>query len=78
VFKIVENKIRDEGLLVLFSLNPVYKPFFVDVKEIREVWKFVHYISSEIPDPLLPQNELIRTINNLRQEVDIIKKIMKE
>jgi phage repressor protein C with HTH and peptisase S24 domain len=78
VFKIVENKIRDEGLLVLFSLNPVYQPFFVDVKEIREVWKFVHYISSEIPDPLLPQNDLIRTINNLRQEVDIIKQRMKE
>ena len=73
VFKIVENKITDEGILVLYSLNPLYDPFIVDVKNIREVWRFTHYISSELPDPVLPQNELIKTVNNLRKEVRDIK-----
>ena len=73
VFKIVENKIKDEGILILYSLNPLYEPFIIEAKEIREVWKFTHYISSELPDPVLPQNELIKTINNLKQQVDKIK-----
>ncbi len=75
VFKIVENKIREEGILVLYSLNPLYDPFIVEVKDIREIWKFAHYISSELPDPVLPQSELVKTVNNLRKEVREIKKI---
>ena len=73
VFKIVENKITDEGILVLYSLNPLYDPFIVDVKDIREIWRFAHYISAELPDPVLPQNELIKRVNDLRKEVRDIK-----
>ncbi len=78
VFKIAENKIKEEGLLTLFSLNPVYEPFDVDVREIREVWRFVHFISSEIPDPVMPHDELVKTVAALKHEVDHIKKKMKK
>jgi transcriptional regulator with XRE-family HTH domain len=73
VFKIAENKIKEEGKLTLFSLNPIYEPFEVQVNGIREVWKFVHYISSEIPDPLLPEKDIIKTVTSLRHEMNIIK-----
>ncbi len=73
VFKIAENKIKNEGKLSLFSLNPVYEPFDVHVNDIREVWRFVHFISSEIPDPITPANEIIKTVANLRNEMEIIK-----
>jgi transcriptional regulator with XRE-family HTH domain len=74
VFKIAENLIEQEHKLTLFSLNPVYEPFDVNVNEIKEVWKFVNYISAEIPEPMLPEEELIKTVANLKHDMDILKK----
>lgn len=73
VFKIVDNHIRDDGFMTLYSLNTIYEPFRVHVQDIREVWKFVHYISTEIPEPVLPKNELYRTLATLKKEVDNLK-----
>jgi hypothetical protein len=65
-----------EGVLTLYSLNPMYEPFDVAINEIKEVWKFVHFISSELPDPVIPENQLVRTVAGLKQEMDRIKKMM--
>ena len=73
VFKIVDNKIEEEQILTLYSLNPLYEPFNVHVNEIREVWKFVHYICSEIPDPVLPEDNLLKTVANLKQDLNHLK-----
>lgn len=73
VFKIVENLLREEGALRLYSLNPLYQPYDVPVSEIREIWKFVHYISDEIPDPVLPEEKLLTTVAMLKNEVEQIK-----
>ncbi|HYW96966.1 MAG TPA: LexA family transcriptional regulator [Bacteroidales bacterium] len=78
VFKIVESHIRDNGSLTLFSLNPIYDSYDVNVNEIREVWRFVHFISSEIPDPVMPHDELVKTVAVLKHDVDHIKKKIKE
>lgn len=74
VFKIIENHIDKEGKLKLYSLNPVYEPYDVFIKDVREIWKFVHYISNEIPDPVMPGEELVKTVNKLRYEVDLLKR----
>jgi len=73
VFKIVENKIKEEGVLTLFSLNPIYEPFDVKIKDIKEIWKFVHFISQELPEPVLPENELVKTVANLKHDMQRIK-----
>lgn len=73
VFKVIENKIKEEGKLVLYSLNPLYAPYELDVKEIREVWKFVHYISSEIPEPNLPRESLVETVKSLQRQINAIQ-----
>ncbi len=73
VFKIVENLIEKEGKLVCYSLNPLYEPFDIPVSGIREIWKFVHYISHELPEPLIPENQLVRTVAGLKQEMDRLK-----
>ena len=70
----VENLIRKEGKLRLHSLNPVYEPYDVHVNDVREVWKFVNYISNEMPDPDLPHQELARQVNRLREDVEALKK----
>jgi len=74
VFKIAENKIKDHGMLTLYSLNPEYEPFDVEVKEIREIWRFVHYISSEVPDPVMSHDELVKTVTTLKYDVERLKK----
>ncbi len=73
VFKVVENLIEKEGKLRLYSLNPAYEPYEVHVNDIREIWKFVNYISSEMPSSNNPVVRLESQINRLRQDVDDIK-----
>jgi transcriptional regulator with XRE-family HTH domain len=74
VFKIVENNIGAQGVVRLYSLNPVYEPYEVHVNEIREIWRFVHFISHEIPEPIIPENQLVRTVAGLRREMDQLKR----
>lgn len=74
VFKIVQNLLKTEGKLRAYSLNPLYEPYEIDGKDIREMWRFVHYISSEVPEPNLPREELTQTIVQLKRDVEMIKR----
>jgi transcriptional regulator with XRE-family HTH domain len=73
VFKIVENTMETEHTLRLFSLNPDYEPFAINISEIKEIWKFVNYISSEIPDPMIRPDDLIRTVTGLKKDINMLK-----
>ncbi len=73
VFKIVENNLKKDGKLVLYSLNPVYEPYEVHVNEVREIWKFVNYISNELPDPVLPEKQLIQAVAVIKNDLERIK-----
>ena len=73
VFKIIENRFREEGRIILYSLNPLYEPYILQATEIREIWRFVNFISHEIPEPILPENELVRTVAGLKQDMDQLK-----
>ncbi len=73
VFKIVENNLAKSGKLVLYSLNPIYEPYEVHVNEVKEVWRFVNYISSELPDPVLPEKQLIQTVAVIKNDLERIK-----
>lgn len=74
VFKVVENTIEQSGKLVLFSLNPLYEPYEVHINDVREIWKFVHYISDELPEPVLPEKQLLRTVASMKQDLYQLKK----
>ncbi len=73
VFKIVENNIRKDGKLVLYSLNPLYDPYEVHINEVKEIWKFVHYISSKLPDPVLPEKQLLQTVAEMKHDLERLK-----
>lgn len=73
VFKIAENLLEKEHKLRLYSLNPLFEPFEAHVSEIKEIWRFVNYISSEIPDPMIPPDDLIRTVTNLKKDLNLLK-----
>ena len=73
VFKVVENKIEKEKKLTLHSLNTFYKPYDIMISEVKEVWKFVYYFSSVVPEPNMEQETFIETIRVLKNEVKAIQ-----
>ncbi len=75
VFKIVENRINPDGKLILYSLNPLYEPFEIKVSDIHEVWKFVNYISPQIPENKIKDDQ---DSDKLKMELDELKKQVKE
>jgi len=73
VFKILENYIKSDGKLVLYSLNPLYEPYEVHINDVREIWKFVNYISSEIPEPVMPEKQIFQSIAVMKHDLERIK-----
>ncbi|RLD37712.1 MAG: DNA-binding protein [Bacteroidetes bacterium] len=69
VFKVIENKIKKENKFRLHSLNSIYEPYDLLVTEIREVWRFVNYISSEMPEANEMRQDIVQSIDSLRREV---------
>jgi transcriptional regulator with XRE-family HTH domain len=74
VFKVAENNIKTEGKLVLYSLNPLYEPYEVHVNNIKEIWKFVNYISSELPEPVMPERQMMQAVAGMKHDLERIKK----
>jgi len=73
----VNNRIKEEGILKLHSLNTLYQPYDLEVKEVKEIWKFVNYISGEMPDRNIEKDELVSEMRALRQEVRAIQMKLK-
>jgi transcriptional regulator with XRE-family HTH domain len=73
VFKILENNISRDGKLILYSLNPLYEPYEVHINEVKEIWRFVNYISSELPEPVLPEKQIFQSIAVLKNDLERIK-----
>ena len=69
IFKVVENRIAEDGQLRLHSLNPNYLPFSIHINEIREIWKFVHFISAEMPETRPTENEMMDSIREIKEDV---------
>lgn len=78
VFKVVYNQIKATGTLLLCSTNPVYQPYEVPISEVFEIWKFVHFISHELPEPNLSRDELSRSVMDLRKEVGQLRMVMEK
>lgn len=73
VFKVVENLISSKGVLRLYSLNSIYEPYEVHINEIREVWKFVNFISSELPPANSPLDRLTNQVASMQEELSSLK-----
>ena len=72
-FKIVQNNIAENGSLKCISLNPLYQPYDLPVEEVREIWRFVHYISPELPQGKVEIEHLLRSINSIQTDVGALK-----
>jgi transcriptional regulator with XRE-family HTH domain len=73
VFKIVENRLEKARKLTVHSLNPVYESYDIAVDEIKEIWRFRHFISHELPEPEIPKSQIIQRITQLQEEISNLK-----
>lgn len=73
VFKVVENRIQKDRKLILHSLNPLYEPYEIHINQVREVWKFVNYISSEVPPQNKEKDLLADEVEKLKKQVQAIQ-----
>ena len=74
VFKQLKNELAERGCFQLISLNPEYKPYELAASEIQEVWRFVHYISREVTEPQLTDNQIALQLKILTEEINALKR----
>ncbi|WP_167615819.1 XRE family transcriptional regulator [Maribellus sediminis] len=77
VFKLVENNIDEKRSLKLISLNSEYEPYEIAVTEIKEIWKFVCYLNTEIPEPESDLQKVVQSVNAMKMELQQLKSGMK-
>ncbi len=76
VFKIVYNNLMESQSLQLCSTNPMYQPYNVHANDVFEIWKFVNYISPELPDVRMDDTQLGKSIGELQKEIHELKNIL--
>lgn len=72
VFKMVT--LRQDGSVLLRSLNPLFEPYTVAVEEVLEIWAFYAYTSREIPEQESDMNQLMRMMVKMQAEIQDLKK----
>ena len=76
VFKQLKNRLAENGCFQLISLNKIYEPYEIAATEIREIWKFVHYISKEVTEVQLTDGQIEMQLKILTSEIQDLKKRM--
>lgn len=76
VFKVAFNHLKQDKTLLLHSLNPLYKDYPVKINEVREVWKFVSYFSSELPDTNNFKEDFLLSLKDLEEKIKTLKLVM--
>ena len=73
VYKRVQNRIEEDGLLYLHSDNPSYPPYPVKIEDVMEVWRAKAYISMDFPDSEMNLQKLAGIVMDLQKEVIKLK-----
>ena len=76
VFKVVYNNIKVKKKLLLKSLNFVYEPYEVSIGEIKEVWEFVNYISTQMPESNQSKEEVNKSVTLIQEEMRKIAEVL--
>jgi len=70
VFKQVVNNIKTSRSLLLKSLNAEeFQPYEVPVTDVLEVWKFMSYVSNEVPAGNISMTAIASALNEIRVDI---------
>jgi transcriptional regulator with XRE-family HTH domain len=76
VFKVAYNHIKSKKKLLLKSLNFVYEPYEVNIGDIKEVWEFVNYISTQMPESNQSKEEVNKSVTLIQEEMRKIAEVL--
>ena len=77
VFKIINRISNVPHAIQLSSTNPIYEPYIVNYNDIIEIWQFVNYISNDLPEVQIPENDLLNSVKGLQKEVHELKNVLR-
>lgn len=69
VFKRVFHYVENPGYLQLVSSNPLFDPYQISFTDVIEIWGFVSYISTEIPDVKIDDATMLESLLVLQKDV---------
>ncbi len=78
VFKIVYNHLAENQTFQLCSTNTLYQPYTVHANQVLELWKFVNYISPELPEVRMDDTQLSKSLGELQKEVHELKNLLQK
>ena len=76
VFKIVFNQIKKNHTLLMHSLNSLYQDYEVKINDVKEVWKFVTYFSTEMPEPEVTKENLKSALDDLDRRINKLRALL--
>jgi transcriptional regulator with XRE-family HTH domain len=76
VYKRIMKNNRQKNKLTFVSDNPTYQPYIVNAEDILEVWQAQMIISRANTQQRWDVNQLAGLVNNLQQQVTVLKKRM--
>jgi transcriptional regulator with XRE-family HTH domain len=76
VYKRVMRNTRQKNKFTLVSDNPTYQPYTVNADEIIEIWLAKMVLSKANTQQRWDVNQLASIVNNLQQQVTVLKKRM--
>jgi transcriptional regulator with XRE-family HTH domain len=76
VYKRLMKNNKQKNKMTLISDNPSYQPYIVNADDILEVWQAQMIISKANTQQRWDVNQLAGLVNNLQQQVSVLKKRM--
>src|SRR5881398_1968293 len=76
VYKRIMKNNRQKNKLTFVSDNPTYQPYIVNAEDILEVWQAQMVLSKANTQQRWDVNQLASLVNNLQQQVTVLKKRM--
>ena len=67
VFKMVT--VKEDGTILLKSLNSIYEPYIVEAADVMEIWRFYAYTSKEFPEARSEMTTVLTAIKNLEEKI---------
>jgi transcriptional regulator with XRE-family HTH domain len=74
VFKMIENYVSEKRAFLLSSLNAAFQSYYLPISEVKEAWKFVCYLNTQIPEPETDIQKVMHSVNELKFEMQKLKK----
>jgi transcriptional regulator with XRE-family HTH domain len=74
VYKRIMKNNRSKNKITLISDNPLYEPYQIEANEILEVWQAQMILTKANQQQRWDVNQLASMVNNLQEQVSILKK----